>query len=412
MPDVLERLTGSDEELFHTLAELRRDDPVHRTGKGFFLLTRYADITVAYQGTGSSFRSPDREEFAVYYPNVVHHRCVQRATETVLVKNPPEHTRLRRLVGRDFTPRRVEQLRPRIEAITGELLDPLAEPLRDGAVVDLHEQVAQRLPRYVFAALLGVPPEEAGPLSALIDITIGGLSPAATPDQLAAADAATEQVETYFAELFAKRRKEPRDDLISALVSRHADDEELTEEELMCILRSLWLPAFDTTTMTLDQGFLALLEHPELAHWLRGTPAEALAFTEEVLRHQLTVLVTAAARIATADIELSGVTIPAGADVRTVPLSGNRDAAAFPDPDRFDPSRFAGTPTARKPLSHLAFAGGIHYCLGAHLARTQTAVVLAQLARRFPGLTLAGKPVRHNTVLVRHVLSVPVSLTG
>lgn len=412
-PDVFAGLTAPDEELFPFLAWLREHDPVHRTSAGFYLVSRYADISRAYRGTGTDFRTPSREELPTYYPHVVKHRCLQLACDTLLMKNPPEHTRLRRLVARDFTPRRVEELRERIEQITGRLLDAITEPLRDGEIVDLDATVSKELPRFVFAALFGVPDADSPWLSSLIDEVIGGLSPAATEEQLIAADEAIVRVEAYFAELCAQRRRAPRQDLISALVSLHSDGpDRLNEEELMCMLRSLWLPTFDTSSNTLNHGFLAILDHPDQRGWLRGDHAQAVMFTEEVLRHRPTVMLTVAARIATRDIEMSGVTLPEGSDVRTLPVSGNRDSAAFGDADRFDPSRFDRTAQAltRRHSMPLAFSDGIHYCLGAHLARTQTAVVLQRLHCRFPNLVLATEPTRKTTLIMRKVLRVPVRL--
>jgi cytochrome P450 len=194
-------------------------------------------------------------------------------------------------------------------------------------------------------------------------------------------------VEEYYEGLIRLRRERPRADMVSALVAVHDGDEDrLTRDELSSWLWGLWAGGFETTSSGIDNAAIILMRHPDQAHWLRGGPEEVKAFVNESLRYATPSLFTGVARIARQDLEISGVTIPEGSDVRSLPGCANRDPAAFTDPDRLDPTR--DTSTA------VTFGQGLHYCLGSNLARAEAGVLLPRLHTRFPTLALAEPPVR------------------
>lgn len=397
-PDVLARLAAEIDDPFPVLSWLRRHDPLHRLPDGAYLVSRYAAARQVLDSTGTVFRSPAP---AGQPPR---HRCLRRLPEMMVLKNPPEHTRLRGLVSRQFTPRRVAGMRASIERTADRLLDAIEEPLRDGETVDLHSTVSWRLPLVVLADLLGVPRADQAELAALVNLIVPATSHAAPgPELLAAADQASEQVEEYFQDLIARRRRQPRADLISDLLAVRQDEpDRLSDDELLSMVWGFWLAGFETTAAAIDHGVLAMTGHPVETRWLRRGHGPALRFAEEVLRHQAVIIFSVFGRVATRAVELDGGTVPAGSVVRVALAAANRDPAAFPDPDRFRPGR------ADSPV--LALGHGIHFCVGAQLARTEIAVALAALATRFPGLVLAARPRRLPSPAVRVLDRLPVRL--
>ncbi len=298
-------------------------------------------------------------------------------TMHLLNLDPPDHTRLRRLVSKAFTPRRVTVLRPRVEQLTATLLDAAAARARarDDGVVDLLDEFAFRLPVTVICELLGVPARDQDDFrdwSAVI-VADGGDDP---QEWRAAATA----MFGYFSRLLAAKRAEPGDDLLSALISARDSGDALTEMELTAMLFLLLVAGFETTVNLIASGTLALLSFPgELAR-LRADPALLPGAVEELLRFA-NPLNHATERFTLADLPVGDVVIPAGEWVLAVTSSANRDPARFHDPDRLDVGRDAS--------GHLAFGHGIHYCLGAPLARLEGEVAIGSLVARFPGMSLA-----------------------
>ncbi|KTS76504.1 cytochrome P450 [Pseudomonas oryzihabitans] len=392
---------------------LREHDPVHRAASGIFLLSRHADIFWVLKTTGDAFRGPAPGELARYYPRAASSRSLSLLSSTLAMKEPPTHTRLRRLVSRDFTVRQIEELRPTIAQLVETRLDSLVSALRRGEVVDLHREFSLALPMLVFAELFGMTQADIFGLASGIGTILEGLSPHASAAQLDTADAASLKVEAYFGGLIASKRKAPGSDIVSALVSAHDDDpDRLSDAELISMLWGMLLGGFATTAATIDHAVLAMLAHPEQRHWLQGDAAAVKAFIEEVLRCDAPALFSSIPRIAQRDIELGGVVIPKNADVRVLLAAGNRDPEAFADPDRFDPARFHGTSpglsTDGKVM--LSFGHGIHFCLGAQLARVQLAECLPQIQARLPGLALAGAPTREPSAFLRTFRALPVRL--
>jgi cytochrome P450 family 114 len=385
------------------LAWVRENVPVHRHPSGFYVVSRHADVRWIVRSP--LMRGPEADELARKYPRALAHRAVRLLVGTIAMENPPHHTRIRRLISRDFTVARVEALRPGIEEMVEGLLDAVEEPLRDGAVVDLHRHLSLPVSNNVIAELLGVPPADRPPLIAVVVRTLQAMDAAATPAQLDDADDASQGLEDYFARLIAERRRNPGDDLVSALITGRPDADGLDEDELMSMVWGLWSGGFESTAAALDNAILTLLAHPGQAHRLAGGPKEVKAFVNEALRYDSPVTVSGVVRIPAEPVVVGGVEIPADVDVRVMLGAANRDPEAFPDPDRFDPTR--------NTTASLGFGGGIHYCLGAALAQVEIASALTGLHRRLPGLALAAEPRRRRAVLpLRACETLPVRLAA
>lgn len=294
----------------------------------------------------------------------------------MLAVDPPDHTRLRRLVSAAFTPRRVEQLRPRIEAVVDGLLDHLAARGPDDPV-DLVAEFAFPMPFTVICELLGVPEPERGSLGRELRAL---LAPAGSPAQYARAKEASDAVVAMLERLVASKRRAPDDALVSGLIAARDGDERLSEQELMSTIFQLIVAGHDTTTSMIGNTVVALLRHPDQLATLRSEPARIDAAIEESLRFDAPVP-HSTFRYASEPVDLGGRTIPAGAQVIICLAGANRDPRRFARPDVFDIGRTGGR--------HLAFGHGVHHCLGAPLARLQGRIALSSLFGRFPALDLA-----------------------
>jgi cytochrome P450 len=383
---------------FARLRESRPVAPVWMPDYGrVWIITRYADVRVAltdprlvnkvchWPGGGRSF--PDEAA----------------GVHALLNTDPPEHTRLRPLVQKAFTPRRAGQLRPRTKEIAAGLLDELTAR---GDVIDLLGGYARPLPITVICELLGIPVADRGWIWVTVtDYGKGGEELQRVPRELAA----------YFTGLIAAKRAEPGNDLLSALVlahdSAHDNAEEdgagaaLTATELLSAAYHLVMAGFDTTVNLIASGTLALLTHPGEMARLRQDPSLLPAAVEELLRFANPVN-HVTARFTTEDLPIGDVVIPAGEQVLIAISSADRDPAQFPDPDRLD--------LGRDTSGHVAFGHGIHYCLGAPLARMEAEVALGALLARFPEISLAVSPreLRWRPVsLMNGLESLPVHLS-
>jgi P450-derived glycosyltransferase activator len=310
-----------------------------------------------------------------------------------LEMNPPDHTRLRRLVAPAFSPRKMAGYTALIEKTVHRLLDELPP---DGRF-DLVPAFAAPLPITVISDLLGVPTDRAAQFArwgATIGTALDGVKGVRHLRALLQANAGLERL---FEQLFEQRRREPAEDVISSVVAAEGDAIAPAEMVPICVL--LFIAGFETTVNLVSNAVLALLAHPEQWAALRADPALAAGAVEEVLRYDPPVQRTG--RVALGDVELDGVTVRRGEYVVTLTAAANRDPDAYPDPARFDITRAA-------PVEHLAFSSGIHYCLGAPLARIEAAVALAALAERLPGLRVTGRVVRRNASTIRGPLHLPV----
>jgi cytochrome P450 len=301
----------------------------------------------------------------------------------MLAADPPDHTRLRRLVQKAFTPGRVAALRPRIEAITASLLDAMELDAMESDApageneVDLIAAFAFPLPMTVISELIGVPDGDRDEFSAWSHVI---LSATATADEFRAAGAA---MYGYFMSLIAAKRAAPADDLLSALIAARDSGDALDESELLAMMFLLLVAGHETTVNLIASGMLALLEHPAELARLRADPALLPGAVEELLRYA-NPLNHATERFTLEPVEIGGVTIPARAWVLCVTSSANRDPDRFDSPDVLDVGRDAG--------GHVAFGHGIHHCLGAPLARLEGEIAFGALLARFPSLTLAADP--------------------
>jgi cytochrome P450 len=297
----------------------------------------------------------------------------RRRAPSMLTANPPDHSRLRGLVNRAFTPRRVEGLRDRITELVDRHLDRVAEAGSADVIADL----ALPLPVSVISELVGVPEEGRELFRPLLldDRLQGGREP--TDDQLRELDASFEERDAFFRTLIADRRSNPRDDMLSALVAvRDGDDGRLSEAELTATLSLLYFAGFVTTTNLIGNGLLALFQHPgEMARlWADGSLVPSAV--EEMLRYDPPVQFVTREVLETAEVD--SVTLAPGDAVVAVLGAANRDPERFPEPDRFDVGRSDNHP--------LSFGAGIHFCLGAPLARLEAQVVFARLRERFTHL--------------------------
>jgi cytochrome P450 len=294
----------------------------------------------------------------------------------MLSVDPPDHSRLRRLVSTAFTPRRVEQLRPRVQAVIDDLLDAIAAAGPD-ARIDLVAAFAFPLPFTVICELLGVDePDRAGLGKGLTELLV----PTSTPAEYARAKAASDVVVAMLEALVDTKQADPGDDLVSGLISARDGRERLTTQELLSTIFQLIVAGHDTTASLIGNGVVALLRNPEQLDRVRSDPASLALAVEELLRYDAPVP-HSTFRYAVAPVEIGDVTIPAGAQVIICLAAANRDRGQYADPDELD--------LDRAESRHLAFGHGIHHCLGAPLARMEGQLALGSLFRRFPALRLA-----------------------
>jgi cytochrome P450 len=324
-------------------------------------------------------------------------RAVALFADSMLRHNPPNHTRMRRLAAGVFTARRVSALRRVIEAQVDEVLDEMAARTEADVVTHL----AYPLPIAVICALLGVPAGDRGRFRRLAEALTAVLEVRFDEQQAATAHAAARELEAYFADLIARRRAEPRDDLVTALAAAHnAGGDRLTADELRGNLALLLVAGFETTTNLLGNGLVLLLGHPQHAKRLAAEPERAPAYVEEILRVDSPVQLTE--RFAGTAATLAGVAVPQGAELILLLGAANRDPARFDRPADFDPDRPDNAP--------LSFGAGAHYCLGAPLARLEAQVALPALLRRFPEMTLTARPRRRARLTLRGWAALPVRL--
>ena len=294
----------------------------------------------------------------------------------MLSVDPPDHTRLRRLVAGTFSPRRIEPLRPRVQTIVDDLLDDIAMHGPDG-VVDLVTAYAFPLPFTVICELLGVPEAMR---TALAQGLSGLLVPTSTPAEYARAKDASDAVVAMLSALVRAKQDAPDDDLVSALINARDGDERLNDQELLSTIFQLIVAGHDTTTSLIGNSVVALLRNPDQLGKLRADPSKIVVALEEFLRYDAPVP-HSTFRYASEPVTIGGVTIPGGAQVVISLAAANRDPDRYANPELVD--------LDRAEIRHLAFGHGIHHCLGAPLARTEGQLAVGSLLHRFPRLSLA-----------------------
>lgn len=369
---------------YATYRELRESAPLHYLQgplSRFWVLTRHADVTAVLRDPRMSVERnlaflPAAPATAAD-PETLHPlaRALRVLPRVMLFRDPPDHTRLRGLVGRAFTPRMVEALRPRIAALVDELLAPLA----DGAPFDVVAGLAEPLPILVIAELLGLPAGDRADLKRWSDDLAVMLDGSIALQHLGKAAQSAVEVLGYLREHLAERRRAPREDLISAMLAARDRDGTLDDDEILATTLLVMGAGHETTTNLIGNATLALLRHPEQLARLGREPALGPLAVEEFLRFDSPVQATS--RISRTPLELHGETVPAGEEIALLLGAANRDPEAFAEPDRFDVARGDGR--------HLSFGSGIHFCLGANLARIEAELAIAGLLARAPRLAPA-----------------------
>src|SRR5262245_18670813 len=358
---------------------LREAAPVHRSAiLDAWLLTRYDDCWAALRDPRLGKNYPGQMEQRVG-PDWRRHPALADRERSMINVHGADHTRLRRLVVRAFNRRTVDELRPAI----ARMVDALLEPLAAWCGGDVMEAVAFPLPVGVIGELLGVPEADRPQFRSLVRDTTAVLEVVPTPAQLTAADAAHVEIRAYFVRLLEEKRRRPGTDLLSTLVQAK-DEDRLTDDELVGLASLLFAAGFETTTNLIGNGLLGLLQHPDQLALLRSDPSLFASLPDELLRYDGTAQL--AVRFTLAPVEIGGMTIPAGQTVMPLLGAGNHDPARFPDPERLD--------VRRPSLEPLTFGGGVHYCLGAALARAETEIVFRALVERFGEIELTGEPPR------------------
>lgn len=374
------------------LKRLRDHDPVNETPIGLFRLTRYDDVVRMLKEVPSGMRMADGTIFGGVGP-----ATLGGPGEFLLRQDPPDHTRLRKLVSQAFRPRAIERLRVRVEALVKELLDRVAERGEMDVIADL----AQPVPSTVICEMMGVPLADRDKFTEWTALATHLLAAAFQPPEiLERAFAGAAQLASYFTELIAERRKHLRDDILSALIRAEEEGDRLSESELLAQSIGLLIAGFETTIGLIGNGVLALIRHPDQLAKLRANPALIEGTVEECLRYDGPILLTM--RITREGTRFGDKVIPRDRPVMCMLAAANRDPGHFGDPDRFD--------ITRTDNDNLAFGGGVHYCLGAHLARMEAQAAIGGLVQRFTRIELQTDELEWGRSLFRVLGRLPVRI--
>jgi cytochrome P450 len=391
---------------------VRSFDPVHQSPFGLWVLSRHADVVAALRSPHMG-SNEDEADMSTLTPGPLKPfikrqseargdgRFVEVIDQTMLFRDPPDHTRLRALVSKAFTPKRVEALASRVQDLVNELLDA---PGRRGHV-ELMSEFAYPLPARVICELLGVPKDDERFIVSQAPALGTGLDPAPmrTPQSVAAANDATNALVDYLGGLIAERKRAPKDDMLSALIAAEESGESLSHDELVSTILLLLVAGHETTANLIGNGTLALLRHPDQLARLRAgdDPELDRSAVEELMRFDGPIQMVE--RITLEPVTIGGLEIPPGRIVVCLTAAANRDPAVFANPDRLD--------LGRTPNPHVGFGGGPHFCLGAALARLEARIALGVLARSFPRLApLDPKPSWRPSFTIRGLRELPVAL--
>ena len=392
---------GFADDPYPQYATMREQAPVYQHPLGFWLLTRYEDVSWLLRAPGLSVEDG----------NVAADSMLRQLREemngdgtprggalSMLDRDPPDHTRLRKLVSKAFTPRAIQALQPRINGLVDVMLDGIAAR----GTVDLVDALAFPLPFSVIAEMLGTPPADHERIRQLTGTVVRSLEPVADPGLIHAIAAASEELSQTAADMIAWKRSHPADDLLTALICAEDDGDVLDDDELVAQTLLLYIAGHETTVNLIAGGALALLTHPAQLAQLRADPALISNAVEEMLRYDSPV--QASRRITLEPVTIGRITIPAGAFVMASLGSANRD------------EQFWGTDAAELRLDrtnarqHVSFGAGHHHCLGAALARLEAATAFDHLLRRFPSLALAGDVAWNGRINLRGPAHLPVSV--
>ena len=385
---------------YPTYARLRDEDPVHRNPLGILIVSRYEDIHQVLRDPHTSVRRFDSGAYTPEHMKVLHKRGEDRPP-SILGLDPPDHTRLRKLVQRTFTPRSIARMRQRTTTIVDDLLDELSKHATDDPI-DLIADYAFVIPFAVIHTMLGLPKADVERVRSWSHALTQTLEPYLTPEQVQAAIAGGDHMETYLRDAIAWKRQEPADDLLSDLVQVEEEGDRMTEDELLAMTNLLFVAGHETTVNLIGNGTHALLRHPEQLELVRSDESTDGTAADELLRYDSPVQTSG--RRMMHDVEIAGIEVPAGELVLTALGSGNRDPIFWGETaDDLDVTRTNAN-------RHVSFGSGIHHCLGAALARMEGEIAVTHLIRRFPDLTLAAEPTYNARIILRGRETMPVSL--
>lgn len=366
--------------------KLREKSPVHRSRLvNGWVLTRHRDVDAVLR---------DFKRFSNDERNATNGRLspYADAARSMLRIDPPDHTRLRSLVGKAFTPRAVAELRPRIEEIVDQLLDQV------GDTFDVVDDFAYPLPIIVISEMIGVPPEDRDRFKKWSKDVARLLEPGANREETQRADRSRTELNRYFSGIIEQRQTDPQNDLISAMIAVEDEGDKLSRDELLSTLVLLLVAGNETTKNLIGNGLRTLIQHPDQTEQLRNDPELMESAVEELVRYDSPVQLDR--RIALEDVEIGGKQIRKGQSVLTLIGAANRDPEEFTEPDRLD--------LARSKQSHISFGRGIHHCLGAPLARMEAQVAFRKLLERFTDFQFVERPVFKDHIVLRGMESFPV----
>jgi cytochrome P450 len=386
-------------------AVVRESTALHHSALNVFVLSRYADCQAVLRdnrcGRGEPGVKPEffgltQDEMDSRFPRL------RGRAESMLGLNPPDHTRLRALVAKAFTPRTIEALRPHIQRLTDALLAPLE------GEVEVMSELALKLPITVIGEMLGVPQQDHAALLPSIKVAIRSLATfEADIDEFTAVYNAMGVIDDYFMDLFAYKRAHPGDDMLTELIHAEEEGDKLTEAELLSTVMLLFVAGYETTTNLIGNGLRAFLLFPAQLQRLRDDRSLLKTAIEEILRYDSPVQLTG--RVVLDDgVEVAGTPVAKGQELITLLGAANRDPRAYQDPDTFDIGRSGPAP--------ISFSAGIHYCLGAALARAEGQIVFDALVSRFATITPAwpddNPPAYRNNLVLRGLETLTVELVA
>ena len=392
---------GFAENPYSQWQALREHDPVHESPLGIWLLLAYDDVQRFVRDPATSVE--DRHANPTLLDAIQQEARGDREPDgrggrAMLMLDPPDHDRLRRLVTKAFTPRVIEGLRPRVQ----EMVDDILDRVGPAGEMELVSDLAFPLPFAVISEMLGVPEADGDELRQWSSVLVRTLEPVNDPEIIRAIEDAADAMYGFTSELIARKRDEPGDDLLTALIATEDGGDTLSDEELVDQVILLYIAGHETTVSLVGNGTLALLIHRDQLERLRADPSLDANAVEELLRYDPPVQMTR--RITLTDVTVRDRTIPAGTFTVCVIASANRDRARWgDDADDLDLGRDGAQ-------HHLAFGGGVHYCLGAALARLEGQVAIGSLVRRFPNLEIAGDPVWNGRLNLRGLDRLPLAL--
>lgn len=380
---------GYTEDPWSHFAEMRETEPVHALLTGGYALFRYDDVftmlrdpDMSVDDRNANLDGMDRAEFLSEFDEFTEF-------ESILGMDPPDHTRLRRLISKAFTPRTIEALRPRIEEMVDETLDRMAE----AGTADVVGELAFPLPFDVISEMLGLPDADKNQIRDWSGAIVKTLDPILTEDEMRAAVEANRNIDGYLAEVIEWKRANPADDILTAMIEAEEEGDRMSPKELRDQVNLLFVAGHETTVNLIGTGIRELLDHPDQAAIWRDDPSLDANAVDEMLRWVSPVQFSR--RITLHDTEIGGVTIPAGSFVQTALGAANRD------PEKFGPA--AGQLDVRRADAgqHVSFGSGIHYCLGSSLAKLEGQVAIGRFLRRFPNATISAPPVWNGRINLR-----------